>query len=203
MKFLIKTLNTILFKLICSHFIVIPIFLVSFLMIILSSNLAIGQSNTEIEEMRNYTHDMGSWMGARAGVQTNGGSISERWAWSVVYEYRYSQLFSVPVELQFFNHRVIWWNGKENVKLFEIEPALSAALKMRVLIYEMNLFIQGGLQSIIGSGFALRMPYYGVGFEIFLWEKISFYANLQKNIIPDYEYFVLIGTNVQITSLTK
>lgn len=56
---------------------------------------------------------------------------------------------------------------------------------------------------MIGSGVALRMPYYGVGFEIFLWEKISFYTNLQKNLIPDYEYFVLIGTNVQITSSTK
>jgi len=61
-------------------FLRILIIFVSFLIAVLSSNLAMGQINTEIEEMRNYTHDMGSWLRARGGVQTNGGNISERWA---------------------------------------------------------------------------------------------------------------------------
>lgn len=47
------------------HFFSLGIILsfVLFLMVISTSNSAIGQSNDEIEEMRNYSHDMGSWMG--------------------------------------------------------------------------------------------------------------------------------------------
>jgi len=50
--------------------------------------------------------------------------------------------------------------------------------------------MQGGLQTEIWRGFALRMHYYGTGFEIFLWERITFYANIQENIISDHRYFI-------------
>lgn len=182
---------------------ILPFIVLVQLFIAHKGNLALGQNNTEIEAMRNYSHDMGSWIGIRGGVQTNGGNISERWTWSVAYEYRYSKFFSIPIELQFFNDRTIWWNGIEYIKYFETCPAMSVALKMRVPISKMNLFIQGGFQYIAGSGFYMRMPYYGAGFEIFFFERVSLYANIQKNLIPDYRHFLLIGVNVQITSFTK
>lgn len=175
------------------------IFLLLYSFIVVNSTY--GQS--DIEEMRNYTHDMGNWIGMRSGFQTNGGPISERLTGSLVYEYRYSQKYSIPVELQLFKHHKNWWNGISQLSFYENRFAMSIAFKARIFVPKGNIFLQGGLQAIAGSGLSLMLPYYGIGLEIFIKEKISFYVNVQKNIIPDYKYFLLAGFNYQISSMLK
>ncbi len=148
--------------------------------------------------------DLGSWIGVRVGVQTNGGNLAERWAVAGMYEWRFSKVFSVPVEFYLFRDRGYVFNEiGHRQKVFETLPILSVGLKIRFGFRTVNAYVQGGMEYISGSGFFLTTPNYAVGIEFFLTEKISLYSNIHKNIIPDYRHFITIGTNIKIDTFIR
>jgi hypothetical protein len=163
--------------------------------------------NREIEKMRNASPDMGSWIGLRAGVQTNGGDVGERWAVTGMYAWRFTKVLSLPVEFSWFKHRVQGYADRGNYvqfyKDFEERPIISVGLKNRMNFWKGNIYFQGGTEYMSGSGFYMIMPYYAGGVEVFFTEKFSFYGNIRKNMIPDYKHFVTIGTNLMIDSVIR
>jgi hypothetical protein len=163
--------------------------------------------NREIEKMRNASPDMGSWIGMRAGVQTNGGDVGERWAVTGMYEWRFTKVLSLPVEFSWFKHRVQGYADRGNYlefyKDFEERPIISVGLKIRMNFWKGNIYLQGGTEYMSGSGFYMIMPYYAGGVEVFFTEKFSLYSNIHKNIVPDYKHFVTIGTNLMIDSVIR
>jgi hypothetical protein len=71
------------------------------LLLIILSNLVFAQN--EVEEMRYYTFDLGSWIGVHIGLQTNGGDFSERYVGSVTYDYRFAKTFLFHLNFRYLS----------------------------------------------------------------------------------------------------
>jgi hypothetical protein len=158
-----------------------------------------SSNSQEIEEMRQAAVDRGHWIGLRIGVQTNGGEISDRWLAAGMYEWKYSNTFSLPVEIQLFRHRAYAYNEFGQLgKVIETRPILSVGLKARTKLGRLSPYLQVGLEYLSGSGFFLTTPNYAVGLEIFLSDRIVLYTNIRKSIVPDYYHFISIGFNLNV-----
>lgn len=166
------------------------------------------QDNTiaqdDVGEMRYYSPDMGHWLGLTWGVQTNGGKLSERWTAGGLYEWRYSKMFSLPFEVRVFRDRGHAYDEQGRYgPVFEHSVLLSGAWRIRQRVPSGDLFVQVGLESVAGSGFAILVPAYGVGAEIFVREKLLLSVSATKNVLPDYKHFIKIGLSIMFSSLTK
>lgn len=71
---------------------------------------------------------MGSWIGLRAGVQTSGGDVGERWAVAAIYEWRLSKVLSFPTEGSWYMRRgpYIQYHQKQQETDTEIKNTLNA-----------------------------------------------------------------------------
>lgn len=158
-----------------------------------------SSNSQEIEEMGQSAVDRGHWIGLRIGVQTNGGEISDRWLAAVMYEWKYSNTFSLPVEIQLFRHRAYVYNEFGQLgKVIETRPILGAGLKARTKLGPLSPYLQVGLEYLSGSGFYLITPHYAVGLEIFLSDRKGLYTNIRKSLVPDYHHFISIGFNLNV-----
>jgi len=157
-------------------------------------NTTITISN--VEEMKKASADRGHWIGGRIGVQTNGGDIADRWSTTLMYEWKYSNTFSLPIELQLFRHRAYAYDEfGEYGKVLETRPIVSIGLKARLTFWRLSPYAQIGLEYLSGSGFFLATPNYASGIEVFLSDKIVLYTNIRKSIVPDYYHFISLGIN--------
>jgi hypothetical protein len=161
----------------------------------------VSDSN-EIEQMREATFDRGHWLGIRGGVQTNGGDVGDRWSATGMYEWKYSNTFSLPVEFHLFRHRAYAYSEfGQYGKVLETRPILSVGLKARMNMQRLSPYIQVGLEYLSGSGFFLTTPNYAAGVEVFLSDKFVLYTNIRKSIVPDYYHFISLGFNYNIVPL--
>jgi hypothetical protein len=164
-----------------------------------SEQLISLQESDELEEMRRASPDRGQWVGFRLGGQANGGELTDRWFLAAMYEWKYSNVFSLPVEIYLFRHRAYAYDqfGQYH-KVLETRPILSVSLKARTNLWRVKPYLQAGLEYLSGSGFSLTTPHYGAGIEFFLSERIVLYSNIRKSIVPDYYHFVSLGLNVNV-----
>jgi len=122
------------------------------------------------------------------GVQTIGGSISQRWTSMLGYEYRVNNGLGVPLEIQLYR------NEPTGIKTLYF---LSAALKAYIHIIPIwSLFVAGGPQVgalVLGVSFQ-----YSVGTQIFLDRRIALFLNVKRTSLTDLDDFILLGVMLKL-----
>jgi hypothetical protein len=153
--------------------------------------LLMGVASVYAQAGASIYSDRGHWIGGRIGLFASSRELSKSWSGTLMYDYRFSDYWSLPVELTRFSK-----SGKE---LF----LLNGGLRMRIPISypARNIYGQIG----ISGGFFV---FYGaVGFEYGFNDDLALYvqwktyaANLET-IRPHYWLFS-IGINWNITPRT-
>lgn len=132
--------------------------------------------------------DRGHWIGGRIGLFASPNDISQSWTGIVVYEYRFAQNWSVPLEVLRFN--------KAGEKLF----LLNCGMRLRIpLSYPArNVYGQAG----ISGGYFV---FYGaIGFEYGFNDDVSLFTQW-KTYTPNFDtvkphyWLISIGVNYNIT----
>ncbi|MDI6786657.1 MAG: hypothetical protein QMD92_08110 [bacterium] len=165
-------------------------FVMFFVCLFISQSVAISQEYQDSSDYKNFI-DKGHWIGTGLGFQTNGGPLSERWYFNPMYEYRFANVFSIPIEFHLFRDRII-----KDKKYLMNQFFLSASLKCRFYLKRnkgMNIFIAGGINTAPWP--QMLSFYYSLGNEIFINDSFSIISNFKRTTIEDTDYFISIGFN--------
>lgn len=144
--------------------------------------------------------DKGHWIGLKAGFIASGEPFGDRWIMSGMYEFRFAKNWSLPIEASWFKRVRVINDGIKNNRYVNKELALSAALKLRVLLSKpsTNVFVQTG----VGSGSMYWVYHYALGMEYGITDRVAVYLQVRQhspNLDID-EFFFQIGINLDVTS---
>ncbi len=138
-----------------------------------------------------YSQDSGPWVGLRAGLESNGGNLSDRWTFSGFYELRSPNAFSVVIDYQLWRQR--FEASGDNLQSHRLVTfgILDLGFKVRVFLGKMKLSIQGG----IGTGISISpfSLHYGAGVEIPINRDWSVTLNQKRFDYPEIGHFFFVG----------
>jgi hypothetical protein len=150
--------------------------------------LLVSAASVYAQHAASLYSDRGHWIGGRLGFFASSREISKSWSGTLMYDYRFSENWSLPLELMRFN------KSEKDVFL------LNGGLRMRIPISypARNIYGQIG----ISGGFFV---FYGaVGFEYGITDDLALYTQWKtytanfETIQPHYWLFS-IGINYNVT----
>jgi len=130
--------------------------------------------------------DRGHWIGISCGVQTNGGNLDERYAGSVMYEYRTRSIVTLALEYLAWRDRPRSADGAATI---HTSDALDLAFKIRLDLSPWILAMQGG----IGFGALVPLFNYSISLEHALGDDLMLSLAQKRYTLETTDHFFMVG----------
>ena len=162
----------------------------------LASTVLCYSQNPDPRSGNIYATDAGSWVGLRAGFQSNGGALDERWSIAGSYELRSPSAASILIDYHLWHERYRNTANPTDTERLEMFGIVDLDFKIRYNVSRISFSMRGGVGT--GTGLAPVSFNYGLGVEYLLNGNLSITLMHKRYAFPEFDHFFSAGIIVRL-----